>query len=121
MQKSASESLLIPFIKKNKTVILLALLLILGILLMLIPTGSPKNAGDEKDRDEEARVSELCAGVAGVGRCSVMLNMRDGEVVSAAVLCDGADLLRVESDVKELISSLYGIGYNRISVLKLSE
>ena len=116
MQKSASESLLLPFIKKNKTAIFLALLLIIGVLLMLIPTAST-----EKARDEEARVSELCAGVAGVGRCSVMLNMRDGEVVSAAVLCDGADLPRVESDVKELISSLYGIGYHRISVLKLSE
>ena len=116
MQKSASESLLLPFIKKNRAVILLALLLILGVLLMLIPTES-----GEKPRDEEARVSELCSGVAGVGRCSVVLNIKDGDVISAAVLCDGADSPKVESNLKELISSLYGIGYNRISVLKLSE
>ena len=83
---------------------------------MLIPTAST-----EKARDEESRVSELCSGVDGVGRCSVVLNLQDGSVVSAAVLCDGADSPRVESDLKELISSLYGIGYNRISVLKLSE
>lgn len=116
MQKSASESLLIPFIKKNKTAILLALILLLGVLLMLIPTESA-----EKPRDEESRVSELCSGVNGVGRCSVVLNLQDGSVVSAAVLCDGADSPAVVSDLKELISSLYGIGYNRISVLKLSE
>ena len=116
MQKSASESLLIPFIKKNKTAILLALILLLGVLLMLIPTASA-----EKARDEESRVSELCSGIDGVGRCSVVLNLQDGSVVSAAVLCDGADSSAVVSDLKELISSLYGIGYNRISVLKLSE
>ena len=116
MRKSASENLLIPFIKRKKTVIFLALLLLLGVILMLIPTESGKEG-----RDEEMRVSELCAGVAGVGRCSVMLNIKEGEIVSAAVLCDGADSPRVESEIKELLSSLYGIGYNRISVLKISE
>ena len=105
-----------PFIKRKKTVIFLALLLLLGVILMLIPTESGKEG-----RDEEMRVSELCAGVAGVGRCSVMLNIKEGEIVSAAVLCDGADSPRVESEIKELLSSLYGIGYNRISVLKISE
>ena len=116
MQKSVSENLLIPFIKNNKTILFLALLLILGVLLMLAPVNDVKN-----EVDEETRVSELCSGIYGVGRCSVMLNIKEGEVVSAAVLCDGADSSLVESDIKELISSLYGIGYNRISVLKLSE
>ena len=116
MPKSVSENLFLPFIKKNKTVILLAVLLLVGIILMLIPTAK---ADDPKD--EEARACEMCSAVAGVGRCSVMLNMKDGAVVSAAVICDGADSPRVEAQIKELISSLYGIGYNRISVLKLSE
>ena len=116
MQKSASESLLLPFIKKNKIALILAILLILGIILMLIPTGN-----SEKAQSEEMRAAEICSGVNGVGRCSVMLNIKDGDVISAAVLCDGADSSAVESDLKELISSLYGIGYNRISVLKLSE
>ena len=116
MSRSVSENLLLPFIKKNKTLIFLALLLLLGIILMLMPTGSA-----EAERDEEARISELCSGISGVGRCSVMLNIKEDEIVSAAVLCDGADSPAVESEIKELISSLYGIGYNRISVLKLSE
>ena len=116
MPKSVSENLLLPFIKKNKKVIIFALLLLLGILLMLIPTESAAT-----ERDEEARVLEMCSGISGVGRCSVMLNTKDGDVISAAVLCDGADSEAVRSDIKDLISSLYGIGYNRISILKLSE
>ena len=113
MRKLVSESLILPFIKKNKTAIALALLLLLGVILMLIPTASAERA-----RDEEARACEMCSAVAGVGRCSVMLGIKDGEVVSAAVLCDGADSPSVESQIKELISSLYGIGYNRIAVIK---
>ena len=113
MRKSVSESLLLPFIKKNKTAIIPVLLLLLGVILMLIPTASAEEA-----RDEEARACEMCSAVAGVGRCSVMLGIKDGEVVSAAVLCDGADSPSVESQIKELISSLYGIGYNRIAVIK---
>ena len=116
MPRSVSENLLLPFIKKNKKAIILALVFLLGILLMLLPTGRSETA-----RDEEARVLEMCSGISGVGRCSVMLNFKDGDVVSAAVLCDGADSSLVESRVKELISALYDIGYNRISVLKLSE
>jgi len=116
MRRSVSENLILPFIKKNPAVAFFALLLILGVLLMLAPSG-----GGEDSPVEEARVAELCGGVRGVGRCSVMLNIKEGEVVSAAVLCEGADSPAVESQIKELISSLYGIGYNRISVLKISE
>ena len=116
MQRSVSEILFLPFIKKNKATAVVALLLLLGVLFMLLPSG-----GTDDRPSEESRVAELCCGIRGVGRCSVMLNMKEGEVISAAVLCDGADSPAVESDLKELISSLYGIGYNRISVLKLSE
>ena len=116
MQRSVSENLIIPFIKKNKWLSLIALLLLLGVLLMSLP-----EQGGGAHSDEESRVAELCCGVRGVGRCTVMLNIKEGEVISAAVLCEGADSPSVESQVKELISSLYGIGYNRISVLKISE
>ena len=116
MPRSESENLLVPFIKKNKGTLLLALLLLLGILLMLLPTASA-----DEPVDEERRMSELCAELSGVGRCTVMLNKNEGEVVSAAVLCDGADSPEVELELKELLSTLLGIGYNRISVLKLSE
>ena len=70
----------------------------------------------------EAQLSELCSSIDGVGRCRVALTFGEGEEVYAvAVLCDGAENAKVRSKVCELISSLYGIGYNRISVLKISE
>ena len=43
------------------------------------------------------------------------------DICAVAVACEGGDIVEVRSRVCELISSLYGIGYNRITVLKLSE
>ncbi len=63
----------------------------------------------------------LCSKIDGVGRCSVMINYDEGGSVSAvAVVCDGAESLSVREGLYKLISSLYGVGYNRISVLKFS-
>ena len=116
MRKSASENTFISFIKKNKTALILILIILIGILLLCLP--SNKLSGGES---EEKRLAELCSAIDGVGECSVLLNMKDGEVVSVAILCEGADSSEVEADIKELVSSLYGIGYNKVTVLKLSE
>lgn len=97
------------------------LLLFLGVLLILL---SGVFISDEAavDVGPEAELSELCSSLSGVGRCRVALTYGEGEEVCAvAVLCDGAENAKVRSELCKLISSLYGIGYNRISVLKISE
>lgn len=116
MQKSASENTFVSFIKKNKTALIFILILLIGVLLLCLPSGEKTDGNGE-----EERVAELCSGIEGVGECSVFLNIKEGEVVSAAILCDGGDSPRVEADIKKLISTLYGIGYNKVTVLKLSE
>ena len=116
MRKSASENTFFTFIKKNAGTVALALLLLVGVMLMMLPRTETVD-----ERGDEERLAELCESIDGAGRCSVLLNIKDGEVVSAAVLCEGADTAEVVADVKQLVSSLYGIGYNKISVLKLSE
>ena len=116
MQKSVSENTFVSFIKKNKAALIFIFILLIGVLLLCLPKEK-----EEKKNDEEGRVTALCSGIEGVGECSVLLNIKDDEVISAAVLCDGADSPEVEANIKRLISSLYGIGYNRITVLKLSE
>ncbi len=117
MQKSASENTFMSFIKKNKTALIFILILLIGVLLLCLPRGEES----EKTQNEEERVALLCSGIEGVGECSVLLNIKEGEVASAAILCEGADSSEVEANIKKLISSLYGIGYNKITVLKLSE
>ena len=94
-------------------------LLIIGAVLVL--TGSLVGGKDSEPVSavtEEQRLEELLASVEGVGKCRVMITYGEhGKVYSVAVLCDGAESVKVKSLVIELVSSLFGIGVNRIAVL----
>lgn len=70
----------------------------------------------------EDRAEQMCSLVEGVGECEVMITYGDDDSVYAvAVLCEGADRTQVRKSVTELITSLFGIGTNRISILKISK
>ena len=118
MHKLESENTFLSFIKKNRAVIIFILIFLLGVLLLSLSRDNEKEVAASA---EESRIAELCSGINGVGKCTVLLNIKEGEVISAAVLCEGADSAMVEADIKRLITSLYGIGYNKVTVLKLSE
>lgn len=60
-----------------------ALILLLGILLMLLPTGKAKrievSASELPEASVEQRLQEILSCIAGVGRADVMLNIARGE------------------------------------------
>ena len=95
--------------------------LIIGLgLLILIFAGLPSFDTEEPEPLDE--ITAICSSVGGVGRCRVITTTdSDGDIAAVAVLCDGADSVEVRNRLCRLISSLYGIGYNRISILKISE
>ena len=98
---------------------LVALLLATVGVLLLLQGGTEKNV---RSAELETELAELCSSADGVGECRVMITYgEDGEVFAVAVLCSGAESARVRSEVKELVGSLFGIGANRISVMKLEE
>lgn len=112
-----------PFLtalRENGRLTLLLLLLLCGAALIVF--GGRYVDGDGESESLDDRVAELCSQIEGVGDCRVMLTITDaGEVVSAAVLCEGGASVSVRASVTELISELFGIGSNRISVLKLAK
>ena len=118
MQRSVSENLFISFLKKNRWAFLLILLVVVGALLLILSNNTKEKSSASS---EEERIASVISGIDGAGRTEVVINKEEGEIVSCAVICEGGDSERVVSEVKAFISSLYGIGYNRISVLKLSE
>lgn len=121
MLKLKSGSRFFEFIRAQKSSLVIATVAICGAALLLI--GAPKTqAGDSSSQTLEDRVASLCSSVAGVGECEVMITYSDGdEVYAVAVLCDGAESVSVRREITALASSLFGIGTNRISVLKLSK
>lgn len=126
--------------KKKKCALLIALAL--GILLLLLPSASREAGEGEADGLKEYKasleeeLSELCSSVAGAGRCRVRVSFSEGErveykgsavigktppkIMGITVLAKGGDSDKVRSDITELLSALYGLGKNRICVLKLS-
>lgn len=118
--KLKSDKSFIEFLRSGSS-LRIGLILLLGAILILVGSLGNREQTAEKP-DTEARVAEMCALAEGVGRCEVMLTYSEsGEVVSALVLCDGGNLPEVRARVSDMVSSLFGIGTNRIRVQKISD
>ena len=133
----------VSFIKENGKLIKIICVVIAGVLLIAISSGGSKEKSsvsqktlDEYKSEIENELSALCSEVEGVGRCRVYVTLLSGEeniykgsavvgtkpprVLGVTVICSGADNIGVRGSLIEMISSLYAIGTNRVSVLKLN-
>lgn len=108
------------FLKEYRPVILIVLL---GLLLFLLPTGSGGSTGDKADySDKEEKLSEVLSRIEGVGECRVLLQEAGkNEKGGALVVCDGADSPGVCLAVKKAVAAYTGLGSNRIVILKSSQ
>ena len=88
------------------------LILVLGVILMLLPTGSAKS--EEAEGDE--RIQQMLSSVEGVGEAQVIIS--DNGVV---VVCRGAENAAVRLDIIRAISAYPGFGSDRITILKLAD
>lgn len=101
---------------KKRQVVLVILILLVGVVCLLLPSIS-----FDADRSDEYDIEGLCESIDGVGQCRVLLSISDDgkTVIAVAVICEGGDRVEVRHRLTELLSSFYGIGYNRISVEKM--
>ena len=116
---------MLTFIKGKRSLLLIAALLLLGVLLIF---ASPEETKADEG-DIEARLEELCSSLSGVGSCRVMVTYNvvgksyasEGRKVveSVTVVCKGADRVGVRSELTSMLSSLFGIGTNRIHISKM--
>ena len=88
------------------------LILVLGVILMLLPTGSAKS--EEAEGNE--RIQQMRSSVEGVGEAQVIIS--DNGVV---VVCRGAENAAVRLDIIRAISAYTGFGSDRITILKLAD
>jgi hypothetical protein len=129
-----SDNAIISFFKKKENLkyIILALVALFFILLGAGLGNEQKATADmSREGQIEARLGELCSSVKGVGKCKVMVYLEadvqkysyakeNTRVSAVSIVCDGGDKESVRAALTDLISSLYGIGTNRISINKLS-
>lgn len=138
-----SENGFFEFLKKKNGIWKAAIILLAGILLLLFgglsDSGSTDGKADELSlygAELEARVEQLCSSLDGVGKARAMITFASGErtvyegsravgkkppeVMSVTVLCEGAGNGEVVARLTEMLSSLLGIGTNRVKVMKIS-
>lgn len=115
-----SESGFLDFLRSGKSLVRVGAVLAFGVLLILL--GSVSFGSKDAEATPEEELAEMCSATDGVGESRVMITYGDGgEVYGVAVLCEGAESPEVRARIVRLIGSLYGIGANRISVLKISK
>ena len=127
---------------KNRRVLLpVILLLSVGVLFMTLSSlpkeEEYKGTDISKYKTElEEELEALLSSVEGVGRCKVTVTVGKGEervykngilievipptISGVTVVCRGADSDTVRFEVTEMITALFGIGYNRVAVVKLN-
>lgn len=110
----------ITFLKKQDKRIYIPIVIVIALLLILLLFDSGEKAEPIVDTTE-AEMEALCSKIEGVGECEVMITYRDGEVFAVAVICDGAEQPKVREKIFDLITSIYGIGYNRVSIQPLAK
>ena len=89
------------------------LVLLIGVVLMLLPTGEKKGEAETCTADQ--RIQELLCRAEGVGQVRVLIS-ENGVVV----LCQGADNAKARLDIIKAVSTYTGFGADKITVLKLT-
>ena len=121
-----SEGGFFTFLKGRRGALFAAALLLFGAILLLYSKNDGSTALTETG--DEERLAAFCSSIEGVGECRVYLTYTptsrgssESRVESVAIVCRGASSISVRAELTELISSLYGIGSNRISIAKLND
>lgn len=84
------------------------LILALGVVLMLLPSGSGREAPQEQQS-----LSEALSLTQGVGEAYVLIS-ENGVVV----VCDGASDAGIRMDIIEAVKAFTGFGADKITILK---
>lgn len=99
----------------------IAFIAVLALILILIGSVGVENK-EEAGENLESKVAQMCSMTEGVGDCSVMITYTsEGEVYAVAVLCDGAESVVVREKITSLMCSLFGVGANRVEILKIKK
>ncbi len=126
-QRLPSVSRILDFAKSNGGAVKIGLFLFLGVTLILF--GALGGRGESSQSDtalgEEETLERICSSVVGVGECRVIIGYTpatrtaERRVESVCVVCRGASSAKVRERLTELLSSLYGIGSNRICIAQM--
>ena len=101
-----------PILKKLEQIRIPLLILAVGLLLLLLPSGGHKEAENDSNTD----LQSILSSARGIGQAQVLIS-ENGVVI----VCDGADDASVKLDILRAVGSYTGFGSDKITILKRME
>ena len=93
------------------------IVLVVGVLLMLLPTGKTHSPSASKNAsDEEARMEYVLSSVSGAGEVRSLLSES-----GAVIVCSGADDARVRLEITNAVCAYTGLTSDRVTILKIQD
>ncbi len=75
-----------------------------------------QNTKNEKDSDKYASDSEIIIYEDENGETALVVSIKCPEILGVAVICDGGSSSVIKSEITQLVTSLFGIGSDRVYV-----
>ena len=103
---------------KIKDVLIIAVLgVVLCVAIWLTATGGiDSEKTDVKYTETESKLANLLEEIEGVGKAEVMVCETEECVLSAVIVCEGANDLKVNLHVREAVATALGIKQNNIKI-----
>ncbi|MBQ5978189.1 MAG: hypothetical protein IJL51_08660 [Oscillospiraceae bacterium] len=99
-------------LKKLDQIKIPLLILAVGLLLLLMPSGGRK----DPENDSNSDLQSILSSARGIGQAQVLIS-ENGVVI----VCDGADDASVKLDILRAVGSYTGFGSDKITILKRME
>ena len=114
----------IDWVKKNKKIIIVVLLLaiLIGTVYIIDKGKSHTSAtvGNSAKSETELKLTGILSSIDGVGRTDVMITEEEGKIVGVVIVCEGADNLFTRSDILNAVSTALNIDKRIIAIYSLT-
>lgn len=116
---------LLEFVKVNKTVLIIILLIFTLVLAVVIMNGlnggetETSNTSSEQTSTEK-KLSEILSSIAGVGDTQVMINEDDGGINGVIIVCTGANNIMTRNNIINAVSTALNIEKNIIAIYAMN-
>ena len=93
--------------------------LVIGIALLIIPPILDSARESEGSVTDAQRIEEICTSIEGVESCRAVVTYSDadGAIESVAIIYTGDHSIGTKKEIKEVVSTVYGVGTNRIALI----
>lgn len=112
----------INFIKDNKTIIIIAALILalIGAIWLMNnaseKTGLPTANISADKSPQEIKLSQILRSIEGVGETDVLINEGENGIEGVVIVCSGADNIMVKNDILNAVSTALNVDKKIIAI-----